>query len=176
LFGIFSNFEISADMGHMLTSTLYETILESETISGRLTAQEPELNRPINVLLVEDHAEQVDWVRLVLENGPRQIYSMESVTSLIAAMNRVQEPGVDVILLDLGLPELNGYRSHTAIRQIAPQIPVIVLTADHSKDSQKMVLRDGAREYLLKGSVTPHELREAILWVYLFRDHQRMPN
>ena len=122
---------------------------------------------PINVLLIEDSSEQASWVKHILEGEPRSGYSVEWVPTLIRGMKRVAQPGVDVVLLDLGLPELSGYRSHTAIRLVAPNTPVVVLTADESNESHELAILDGAADYLVKGEITSEELREALRLSFL---------
>ena len=54
---------------------------------------------------------------------------MES--NLLEAMYRLEQTGIDVVLLDLGMPELNGYKSYRAIESVAGRpLPVVILTAD----------------------------------------------
>ena len=122
---------------------------------------------PIHVLLIEDNAEQATWVRLSLEHEPKSGYQVEWVPNLMRGMKRMTRPGIDVVLLDLGLPELSGYRTHTAIRLMAPKIPVVVLTADESDESHELAILDGAADYLVKGETSSAELREAVRLSYL---------
>ena len=90
-------------------------------------------------------------------------FDVEWVSSLWEAMLRLEEPGIDVILLDLGLPELTGYRSFRAIEAAAAHlIPVVVLTADERADVRRFILEFGACDYLVKGYTKPDQLRAAL--------------
>jgi DNA-binding response OmpR family regulator len=123
---------------------------------------EPAMQRPITVLLIEDNPEQADLVKQSLAGETDTGYRVEWVSSLLDGMKTLAEAGVDVVLLDLGLPELEGYKSHTAIRRTAPQVPIVILTADERALSRELTLSAGAVDYLIKGEISDAELRQAI--------------
>jgi CheY-like chemotaxis protein len=79
----------------------------------------------------------------------------------------LSKPGIDIILLDLGLPELDGYKSHTAISRSAPHILIVILTTDERPVSRELTLSAGAADYLVKGEVSDYELRRAIRVAFL---------
>lgn len=126
--------------------------------------QTPENTRSgeIRVLLIEDNVEQADLVKIYLAEGGDTTFRVEWVPNLVAAINRLAQPGIDVSVLDLGMPELLGPRSHRAIRLTAPDIPVVILTADDHVDSKDLTLAAGAEEYLVKGRNTAGDLKQAI--------------
>ena len=79
-------------------------------------------------------------------------------------MTRLAQPGIEVVLLDLGLPELGGYKSFRAIdAAVAGRIPVVILTSDDSRDSRDLTLGFGASDYLIKDSISPARLRAAVV-------------
>ncbi len=114
------------------------------------------------MLLIEDNPDQADLVKLSLETESDSEYRVEWASNLLDGLKILAEPGIDVILLDLGLPELDGYKSHTAIRRSAPHIPIVILTADERPVSRELTLSAGAADYLVKGEVSDYELRRAI--------------
>jgi DNA-binding NarL/FixJ family response regulator len=78
-------------------------------------------------------------------------------------MTRLCEPGIEVVLLDLGLPELHGYRSFRAIEAVAgSMIPIVILTADESGMSRDLTVEFGASAYLVKDRSTTHQIRQAL--------------
>jgi CheY-like chemotaxis protein len=117
---------------------------------------------PIRVLHIEDDPEHADLVKHWLTGDSLRNYSVEWVSELLQALERLAEPGFDVILLDLGMPELGGYKSHVAVRAVAPASPVVVLTGDHRETSREFSLLAGVASYLVKDQTSPRELRRAI--------------
>lgn len=118
--------------------------------------------RAVNVLLVEDDedAAVLTSASLMAENDP---FCVEWAENLSAAMIRLLQPGIDVILLDLGMPELSGYRSYRAIElAMGSKLPVVILTSDDREDSKILTLGSGAAAYLLKNQVSPARLRRTL--------------
>jgi sigma-B regulation protein RsbU (phosphoserine phosphatase) len=65
-------------------------------------------------------------------------------------------------LLDLGLPEASGSASYTLLRKIAPGVPVVVLTADATEETQVSVIISGVHDYLVKQQMSGPLLIEAL--------------
>ena len=117
---------------------------------------------PIRVLHIEDDPEHADLVKRWLTGDSLRVFNVEWVSELLQALERLADPGVDVILLDLGMPELGGYKSHVAVRAVAPASPVVILTGDHRETSREFSLLAGVASYLVKDRTSPGELRRAI--------------
>jgi DNA-binding response OmpR family regulator len=133
--------------------------------------------RPITVLLIEDNAEQAELVKLSLAGESGSGYRVDWASNLMDGMKTLSEPGIDVVVLDLGLPELDGYKSHTAVHRFAPQVPIVVLTADERPASRELTLAAGAADYLIKGEVSDAQLRLAIRTAHFGRrDRGREPD
>jgi DNA-binding response OmpR family regulator len=91
-------------------------------------------------------------------------FHLEWAPNLGEAMARLAQPGIEVVLLDLGLPETSGYRSFLAVDAAAGgKIPVVILTSDDSRDSHDLTLGYGASAYLIKDAVSPGRLRATLL-------------
>jgi DNA-binding NarL/FixJ family response regulator len=83
--------------------------------------------------------------------------------NLIEAMKRLAHPGIDVIVLDLGLPESSGCLSYRAIDAAAKhRVPIVIFTSDDRVDSMNVTLRLGASDYLLKHENSTSQLRRAL--------------
>jgi CheY-like chemotaxis protein len=76
-----------------------------------------------------------------------------------------------VILLDLGLPELSGYKSYRAVEAtVEGKVPIVILTSDERNLSKELTMGFGAADYLLKSANSPSQLRQALLnAIVLFR-------
>lgn len=123
----------------------------------------PLRHHPIRVLLVEDDPAAVELVRLRLASHNDQDFVIEWTPGLYQAVKRLARPDLDVILLDLGLPEVNGYQTYLSIRSAAAQIlPIVVLTADERPVSRHVSVSRGASAYFIKSRVSSLELRSAL--------------
>lgn len=110
------------------------------------------------ILIVDD--EQL--VRRVIgEALTRAGYHVETAANGTQAIARLSEPGVDLLLLDLQLGDIDGVTVMQFARRQWPKLPVIMLTAHGSLPSAIASVRSGAFDYLLK-PVSIEELRERI--------------
>jgi CheY-like chemotaxis protein len=117
---------------------------------------------PIRVLLVEDDPEAAVYTTAQLRQND-DVFRVECITNLVGAMSRLANPDVNVILLDLGMPESNGYKTHLAITSMVQRkIPVVIFTSDESVISQEVTKLQGAAEYLIKNMTSSAKLLQAL--------------
>lgn len=76
-------------------------------------------------------------------------HSVESLSSGMEGVQRAAEGGFDVVILDLGLPDIDGGQALKMIRSVS-EIPVIVATARDEEAEIVRILRDGADDYVVK--------------------------
>jgi len=90
-----------------------------------------------------------------------------------AGLTEARRAGVDVVLLDLLLPKMDGIEVLRELRQTHPSLPVIILTARGSEDDRVRGLRSGADDYVVK----PFSARELLARVeaVLRRSPERTP-
>jgi DNA-binding response OmpR family regulator len=117
---------------------------------------------PIQVLLVEDNIEAAELIRLYLTEDEVSLFRVEWAPTLRDGMIRLAHPGIEVVLLDLGLPELEGYKTYRAIEAATYKAPVVIYTSDDSCVSRDLTLGFGAAGYLLKGESSSAEIRSAL--------------
>ena len=117
----------------------------------------------IHVLLVEDDAEAAELTQVHLAEDGIDEFRVEWTPNLVDAMTRLARPGIEVVVLDLGLPELSGYKSYRVIESAARyKVPVIILTSDDRSLSRDLTVGFGAADYLLKQKCSPAQLRQAL--------------
>ena len=84
------------------------------------------MSESLRILVVEDNPADADLIRELLPQTGRASFHVESVARLAAALPRLQGAGIDLVLLDLGLPDSQGLATLRQLHQAAPDVPVIV--------------------------------------------------
>jgi DNA-binding response OmpR family regulator len=132
-----------------------------------------ESRRPIQVLLVEDDAETAELLQMGLMDDTDGHFRSEWSRNLVEATKRLAHPGIDVIVLDLGLPESSGSTSYRAIDTAAAyRLPIVIYTSDDRSLSRHVTLKLGASDYLLKHRNSTSQLKRALRGALL---HGRPP-
>ena len=119
---------------------------------------------PVRVLVGEDFVPFRQFILTTLAAKP-DIKLVGEVSNGFAAVNKSLELQPDLILLDIGLPGLDGINTARQIRDLAPDSKVIFLTQESSADIVQEALSVGARGYVLKIKAASELLRalEAVL-------------
>jgi DNA-binding response OmpR family regulator len=108
--------------------------------------------RALKLLVVDDNRRDVELVRAQLaEAALRPAFSVEAVGRLSDAMQRLAQQDVDVVLLDLGLPDANGTQGVVRMARDASAVPVVVLTGNDNEELGLRAVQQGAQDYLVKG-------------------------
>src|SRR5690242_2893679 len=100
-------------------------------VTGRMPAIHAMNNKEINILLIEDDADDRFLIEEMLADsdlGPIRI-KLESAEDLQSGVQRLKRGGIDLILLDLSLPDSRGLETLTNLLAEESQIPIIVMTA-----------------------------------------------
>lgn len=102
------------------------------------------------LLIVEDHPVMGDALSLILkiEFGLRAVRTEQSLERAINALRRGPVP--NAILLDLRLPDCSGIEGVIVLRKLAPDVPIIVISADTNGKMISAALAAGARGYISK--------------------------
>ena len=111
----------------------------------------------VRVLLVEDNVEQAQLTQFLVETGDDD-FDVTWKGSLLEAMQYLRDYEIDVVLLDLGMPELESWKSFAAIRVSAPKVPVVVLTTDDNANTRRSLIARGVRYFLLKSETNRDEI------------------
>lgn len=118
--------------------------------------------RPVRVLLIEDEPADAKLVMRAVRSGGGVPYRVAHAAALADARPLLAE-GVDVVLLDLSLPDSFGLATLTAVAALAPpQCPILVLTGHDDERLALDAVDRGAQDYLIKGQADGAQLRRAI--------------
>jgi DNA-binding NarL/FixJ family response regulator len=104
----------------------------------------------MRVLVCDDHAVVRAGLRLILETQPALTLVGEA-TNGNEALALARETQPDIVILDLGLPELSGLAAIPALREAVPDVKVLVLTIHEDEAYFFAALQAGAAGYMLKG-------------------------
>jgi serine phosphatase RsbU (regulator of sigma subunit) len=110
-------------------------------------------NSDCQVLLVEDGACDARVLELLLASAVQGGFAVERVGCLADALLRLRSPGVDIVLLNLNLPDSAGLETLDAVHEQAPRVPIVVLTATDDEEVAILALGQGAQDYLINGYV-----------------------
>jgi len=101
------------------------------------------------ILIADDHELIRQGLRKMLEDQPGFTICGEAMTGL-EAVNKARELRPDVVVLDVGMPELNGLEAARRIRREVPGAEVLILTMHDSAQLARAALAVGASGFLLK--------------------------
>ena len=116
----------------------------------------------IRLLLIEDNPGDARIIQeMLIEAGSNQ-FALEQYDRLSAGLERLNSGGVDVLLLDLGLPDSNGIDTFLRVYAKAPEVPTVVLTGLDDQRLAVKLVNKGAQDYLVKGQFDNNLLMRTI--------------
>ena len=118
--------------------------------------------RQLAVLLVEDFAIHATMIRDQLHEAAGDTVRIEHVARLSDALQRLARGGIDILLLDLGLPDSSIESTLPKVMAAGYDLPVIVLTLLNDLELAVDAVRQGAQDYLLKSDINGDLLLRAI--------------
>jgi len=103
-----------------------------------------------NILLIEDNKADYKLIELTLEDASIKFDLLQAET-LFEGLEIIQDKDVDLALLDLSLPDSNGFKTLSKFLEKAPQVPVILLTGMNNEIIGNQAIKAGAQDFLVKG-------------------------
>jgi CheY-like chemotaxis protein len=118
------------------------------------------------VLVVDDDVRNIFALSSVLERRGMSVLTAGTGKAAIATLALV--PDVSIVLMDIMMPEMDGYETMQVIRQNASfrRMPIIALTAKAMKGDREKCLEAGASEYLAKPVNTEQLLSTLRMWLH----------
>ncbi len=155
---------------------LAETALFLHRIAGNLPPEKRRLIEHVRrrdpvlagrkVLIVDDDMRNIFALTTVLELQEIKVVYAENGRDALAALR--QSPDVDAILMDIMMPEMDGYETTRAIRALEPfaKIPILALTAKAMAGDREKCIAAGASDYLTKPVDVDQLLSLLRVWLY----------
>lgn len=115
------------------------------------------------VLVVEDNPGDVFLLREMVDEAPKTRFHVAAQADRLSkAVEILETDTIDVVLLDLQLPDSRGVETFAAAHRAAPDVPIIVLSESDDEDMALETVQLGAHEYLVKGRVDGPLLQRAL--------------
>jgi two-component system, cell cycle sensor histidine kinase and response regulator CckA len=117
---------------------------------------------PIKLLAVEDDPSLSFVLEEALQHAAAAEIDAVMVSSLRETRERLDEERFELVLLDLSLPDSDGIETFSAVRRLAPRVPVVVLTGSDDPELERRIRELGAADFLLKGAIGSKTLIDKI--------------
>ena len=117
---------------------------KEETINGR----ESKEKQPLKILIVEDDDISIEYLETIMEKQNYTIYKAHSGKEAVDMMK--ENPDINIILMDIQLPGMDGYTAIHEIRRFNKDVKIIAQTAYALKGDREKALNAGSNEYIAK--------------------------
>src|SRR5438552_1740569 len=121
----------------------------------------------IRLLLIEDDPAWATIVNVNLVRGDSPEFSLEAASRLGEALRFLDAKAFDLVLTDLTLPDSAGLGTFHAIHSRAPNVPVVILSGVGDEEIALEAVREGAQDYIVKGSLDPEYLARTLQYAIL---------
>ena len=118
----------------------------------------------VKILLIEDNPDDVFFLRMVQHKADGTTFNIEPVDDLASGIEHIKRNNVDLVLLDLTLPDSVGLDTFKAVKAHAREIPIIVLSGVDDETIAVNAVHAGAEDYLVKGRVDSQLITRAIIY------------
>src|SRR5580658_2534783 len=115
-----------------------------------------------SLLLVEDNPGDARLFRETFKDQGSHDTELTHVKSIFEAEKYLAAHSVDIIILDLGLPDAQGLEAVRRVHAAAPRVPLVVLTGLDDESLATQALQEGAQDYLVKGQIETRGLLRAL--------------
>lgn len=124
-------------------------------------------NNHIRILLIEDNPDEAELIRALLGSVRRFMFTLRHVHSLSEGLdclkkNSSRDDRVDVVLLDLNLPDSSGFETFDRLYRQVPWVPVVLMTGLDDEELALQAVRKGAQDYLVKTELDGNLLSRAV--------------
>ena len=120
-----------------------------------------DISQDLKLLLVEDSEADAGLLLEMLKEQPDNPVCITLARSMREAETHLAKAVVDAIVLDIGLPDVDGIGAVQRVREAAPRVPLVVLTGRDDEALATQSLHQGAQDYLRKHEVTATGLLRA---------------
>ena len=119
-------------------------------------------SKPNKVLLVEDNPGDARLLHEMLKDAASAQFELTDAGRLQDALELLGSQSFDIVLLDLRLPDSQGFDTFTRMRNEYPTVPIILMTGLQDETLALRAVQEGAQDYLVKGQVDGEQLARAL--------------
>ena len=117
----------------------------------------------VKALVVDDDEDQIIILNSILNQDEAALYELYSAATIESARAILDQQEIDVILLDLNLPDSKGLNTLRSLCDEYFEVPIVVITAIDDKNSRSIGLSSGAEDYLVKGQYDADSIQHAVM-------------
>lgn len=129
----------------------------------------------VTVLLVEDNQQHAHLVRAYVSKSNDTPFHVMHADSVAQALPYLRAGAVDIVLLDLGLPDSAGLETYRTVRAHAGRVPIVIMSGTDDEDLAVQAVREGAQDYLRKGDLSREDLLHALRFAIARHRHETHP-
>lgn len=130
-------------------------------------------DEPLRVLVVEDDPDDRELLEGLVETGLVIAHEVLSAGCLGEALETLREVSLDVVLLDIGLPDASGQDAVAGVRAQCREAAIVVVSGQDDEDVVNQCLRAGAQDYIFKRELNEKLLTRCLGYaLYQVRDQQ----
>jgi diguanylate cyclase (GGDEF)-like protein len=122
------------------------------------------MNKTLKILIVEDNPVNALFVQELLSRAPTVSFEFSKAATLAVAVETIKNQKLDIILLDLDLPDSQGYATFQTVNSLTSAAPIIILSSVQEQETAIRAVQEGAQDYFIKGSFEGNLLIRAILF------------
>lgn len=120
------------------------------------------MSQKIRVLLIEDNPDDVVLIQRMLDQAKSALFDLMCAGRLDEGLACLISKEINVVLLDLSLPDSGGLETFDRTQSQAPNVPIVVLAGLDDEELAVQAVREGAQDYLVKGQVESNLLVRAL--------------
>jgi len=135
-----------------------EPLVSSQTISQTAQPSETEAVDDLRIVVVDDEPRQTEMLREILGSDGHEVFAFNDARR---AIDWLKQESCDLIMTDLGMPDINGWMVAKEAKALYPDLPIAVVTGWGSQVNEQQ-LRDGQADFLLSKPFELRELREVV--------------
>ena len=121
-------------------------------------------SRKFNILLIEDNLGDTRLIQELLNEADNFSFNLIFARNLSFGLRIIEENLLDVVLLDLTLSDSKGFQIIDRTREMAKDIPIIILTGLKDENFAKKAVQAGAQDYFVKGQIDSNQLVRSIYY------------
>ena len=119
-------------------------------------------DRPRRVALIEDNDIDARVTARLLERSAAGSFELTRFSTIAESTHHLRSRASEIVLLDLGLPDVRGNKVVEVVRELAPSTPIVILSGDNDEDRAIQSLHKGAQDYVVKGALDADLLARTI--------------